>query len=66
MDQPTFVEGRTLAVSNGILEIKMTRSFMDRVRQRFGLSEGSDPSDDQIKAFIQEGLERYLDNVESA
>ncbi len=66
MDQPTFIEGRTLAVGNGILEIKMTRNFMDRVRQRFRLAEDSDPSDDQIKAFIQEGLERYLDNVEGA
>lgn len=64
MDQPTFVEGRTIVVGDGILEIEMTREFMARVRQRFGLQSTESPSDDQIRAFVRENLVKVLDRAE--
>ena len=63
MDQPTFVEVRKIVVGDGTLEVEMTQAFVDRVRQRFSLPEGASPTNDQVRAFVCEGIAKALDRA---
>ena len=49
--------------SDGTLEVEMTQAFVDRVRQRFSLPEGASPTNDQVRAFVCEGIAKALDRA---
>lgn len=46
------------------MNVDVTEQFYDRVRQHFGLSEGSHVDDDHIRMFIYGAVKTALDKAE--
>jgi len=67
MGQPVFVEERELAVTGDgmLVTVSLTQEFIDRISRHLGLPEGESPTDDQVRAYVREQIQRYLDGLKS-
>ena len=66
MDQPAFVEEREIAVTGKglLLTVSLTQEFIDRICRHLGLAAGVSPTDDQVRDYVREQVQKYLDKLE--
>jgi len=48
-----------------LVTVSLTQEFIDRISHHLGLPEGEAPTDDQVRAYVREQIQKYLDALKA-